>query len=217
MFDAVLGIDPGLSRCGYGVVRRDGHRLVPVAFGVMRTPPDMALPERLAMLQADLDELFDDVRPVALAVERILFQVNARTAIAVGQASGLALAAAARRGIPVTHYSPNEVKLAVTGYGAADKAQVQAMVTRLCNLDAPPSPPDAADALALAICHLWAAPMREQTGGTAGAAAADAATSSFDRAVAAALTKQGASGGGRGRTGSAGRSERPMERDGKRG
>jgi len=211
VFDAVLGIDPGLSRCGYGVVRRDGHRLVPVAFGVMRTPPGMPLPERLAMLQADLDELFDDLRPTALAVERILFQVNARTAIAVGQASGLALAAAARRHIPVTHYSPNEVKLAVTGYGAADKAQVQAMVARLCNLDAPPSPPDAADALALAICHLWAAPMREQTGGTAGAAAAEAATSSFDRAVAAALSREGASGGGRGGTGFAGRSERPME------
>jgi crossover junction endodeoxyribonuclease RuvC len=211
VFDAVLGIDPGLSRCGYGLVRRDGPRLVPVAFGVLRTPPDMGLPERLAMLQRDLDELFDDLRPTALAVERILFQVNARTAIAVGQASGLALVAAASRGIPVTHYSPNEVKLAVTGYGAADKAQVQSMVARLCDLDAPPSPPDAADALALAICHLWAAPMRAQTGGTAGAAAADAATSSFDRAVAAALAKQGASGGGDGIPLAGGRSERPIK------
>ena len=198
MFDAadalpVLGIDPGLSRCGYGVVRRDGHRLVPVAYGVLRTPTDLGLAERLAMLQADLDELFDEVRPGALAVERILFQVNARTAISVGQASGLALAAAARRGIPVTHYSPNEVKLAVTGYGAAEKAQVQDMVARLCHLDAPPSPPDAADALALAICHLWAAPVKRR------AADADAeglgasgggSGSSFARAVAAALAKE---------------------------
>ncbi len=186
MFDAVLGIDPGLSRCGYGVVRRDGHRLVPVAYGVLRTPPDMDLAERLAMLQADLDELFDDVEPVALAVERILFQANARTAISVGQASGLALAAAARRGIPVTHYSPNEVKLAVTGYGAADKAQVQAMVTRLCDLDAPPSPPDAADALALAICHLWAGPARTRAAAVDGGSGAGA----FERAVAAALAKE---------------------------
>jgi len=186
VFDAVLGIDPGLSRCGYGVVRRDGHRLVPVAFGVLRTPTDHGLPERLAQLYEDLDALLDDVRPVAVAVERVLFQVNARTAISVGQASGLALVAAARRGIPVTHYSPNEVKLAVTGYGAADKAQVQAMVARLCNLDAPPSPPDAADALALAICHLWAAPMRSHADASAPAAGS---TSGFDRAVAAALAR----------------------------
>ena len=187
MFDAVLGIDPGLSRCGYGVVRREGSRLVPVAFGVLRTSPDLELAPRLAMLAADLDELFDDVRPVALAVERVLFQTNARTAISVGQASGLALVAAARRGIPVTHYSPNEVKLAVTGYGAADKAQVQAMVARLCDLDAPPSPPDAADALALAICHLWAVPMRTRSADADGGSGVDA----FERAVAAALAKEG--------------------------
>jgi crossover junction endodeoxyribonuclease RuvC len=198
MFDGrsdrpVLGIDPGLSRCGYGVVRRDGHRLVPVAYGVLRTPTDLGLAERLAMLQHDLDALLDEVAPGALAVERILFQVNARTAISVGQASGLALAAAARRGIPVTHYSPNEVKLAVTGYGAAEKAQVQAMVTRLCNLDAPPSPPDAADALALAICHLWAAPVRSaaaEAGNGTGADGSPGAGGGFERAVAAALAKE---------------------------
>jgi crossover junction endodeoxyribonuclease RuvC len=152
---------------------------------VLRTPPDLGLPERLAMLQADLDALLDDLRPAAVAVERVLFQVNARTAISVGQASGLALAAAARRGIPVTHYSPNEVKLAVTGYGVAEKAQVQAMVARLCRLDAPPSPPDAADALALAICHLWAAPVHAAAGVAAGADTGRG----FERAVAAALEK----------------------------
>jgi len=182
----VLGIDPGLSRCGYGAVRREGHRMVPVAFGVLRTPPDAPLPDRLAQLQVDLDALFDDLVPAALAVERILFQVNARTAITVGQASGLALAAAARRGIAVAHYSPNEVKLAVTGYGAADKEQVQAMVTRLCNLASPPRPPDAADALALALCHLWAAPLRDtdRDGDTRTAAG-------FQRAVEAALAREG--------------------------
>lgn len=190
MFDAVLGIDPGLSRCGYGVVRRDGHRLVPVAFGVLRTPAEQALPERLAMLQRDLDDLLDDMRPVALAVERVLFQVNARTAIAVGQASGLALASAARRGIPVTHYSPNEVKLAVTGYGAADKAQVQAMVARLCHLDAPPRPPDAADALALAICHLWAAPVHAAAAAGTSTGSSTGGSTGYERAVAAALARE---------------------------
>jgi crossover junction endodeoxyribonuclease RuvC len=185
----VLGIDPGLSRCGYGAVRRDGQRMVPVSFGVLRTPADAAVPDRLAQLQTDLDDLFDDLRPDALAVERVLFQVNARTAMTVGQASGLALAAAARRGVAVAHYSPNEVKLAVTGYGAADKEQVQAMVTRLCNLDAPPKPADVADALALAICHLWGAPLRA----SATAHAADEpprAAPGFQRAVAAALQKE---------------------------
>jgi crossover junction endodeoxyribonuclease RuvC len=182
--DVVLGIDPGLSRCGYGAIRREGHRMVPVAFGVLRTPPDAPLPERLAQLQTDLEALFDDLEPSSVAVERILFQVNARTAITVGQASGLALAAAARRGISVVHYSPNDVKLAVTGYGAADKAQVQEMVARLCNLASPPKPPDAADALALALCHLWAAPLR-----AAGADGAEAAVNGFQRAIAAALAK----------------------------
>ncbi|MBM3660389.1 MAG: crossover junction endodeoxyribonuclease RuvC [Actinobacteria bacterium] len=194
MFDGataepVLGIDPGLSRCGYGVVRRDGHRLVPVAYGVLRTPTDLGLAERLAMLQHDLEELLDDVAPAALAVERILFQVNARTAISVGQASGLALAAAARRGIPVTHYSPNEVKLAVTGYGGAEKAQVQEMVARLCHLDAPPSPPDAADALALAICHLWAAPAERRAADAEGRAGGGGG-GGLARAVAAALARE---------------------------
>ena len=181
----ILGIDPGLSRCGYGAVRREGQRMVPVAFGVLRTPPDAPLPERLAQLQADLDALFDDLMPAGVAVERILFQVNARTAITVGQASGLALAAAARRGIPVVHYSPNEVKLAVTGYGGAGKEQVQAMVARLCNLASPPRPPDAADALALALCHLWAAPLRDTDRSGAATAAAG-----LQQAVAAALAKE---------------------------
>ena len=159
----ILGIDPGLSRCGYGAIRREGQRMVPVAFGVLRTPPDAPLPERLAQLQADLDALFDDLTPAGVAVERILFQVNARTAITVGQASGLALAASARRGIPVVHYSPNEVKLAVTGYGAASKEQVQEMVQRLFSLPQRPTPNDVADALAIAVTGVYRA-SASQTG-----------------------------------------------------
>src|SRR5258706_668953 len=119
----------------------------------MRTDPKSPLPQRLAALEADLEELVAEIRPGAVAVERVLFQVNARTAISVGQASGLALAVAARAGIDVVQYSPNEVKLAVTGDGAADKVAVQTMVTRLLDLPCAPQPPDAAAALAPQLCH----------------------------------------------------------------
>jgi crossover junction endodeoxyribonuclease RuvC len=162
MFDAegpVLGIDPGLSRCGYGAVRRRHRGLTAVACGVLRTEADAPLPERLATLEAELERFVAEVRPSALAVERVLFQTNVRTAISVGQASGIALAVAARAGVPVTHYSPNEVKLAVAGDGGAAKAQVMAMTRRLLALPAAP-PADAADALALAVCHLWRAPLQ---------------------------------------------------------
>jgi crossover junction endodeoxyribonuclease RuvC len=153
----VLGIDPGLSRCGYGAVKRNGARFEVVAYGVMRTDPKDPLPTRLAALEADLEALVAEIEPGAVAVERVLFQVNARTAISVGQASGLALAVAARAGVAVVQYSPNEVKLAVTGDGAADKVAVQTMVTKLLDLPRAPQPPDAADALALALCHSWRA------------------------------------------------------------
>jgi crossover junction endodeoxyribonuclease RuvC len=175
----VLGIDPGVSRCGYGAVRRTGGDLEPLVFGVLRTDPASPLPERLAMLQADLEAVIDEVQPGAVAVERVLFSANTRTAMSVGQASGLALAIAARRGIPVHHYSPNEVKLAVVGYGAAEKVQVQAMVTRILNLAAPPDSPDAADALALAIAHAW----------QAGAPRAGASSPKLAAAIDAALAK----------------------------
>lgn len=157
-------MDPGLTRCGYGAVRNVGGRLEAVAFGHLTTPPGDSLAERLAALWVDLEELLDELRPDTLVVERVLFQVNAKTAMAVGQASGLALAAAARRSIPVVQYSPNEVKLAVTGYGAADKAQVQAMVAKLLGLDEAPRPADRADALALAIAHLSGAGLRAAAG-----------------------------------------------------
>ncbi|MGQ0825731.1 MAG: crossover junction endodeoxyribonuclease RuvC [Actinomycetota bacterium] len=162
MFDPagpVLGIDPGVSRCGYGVVAREQGTQRAIACGVLRTEPTEPLPDRLVALADELTDLVTQYRPSTVAVERVLFQANARTAISVGQASGLALVAAARAGVPVVQYSPNEVKLAITGDGRADKVAVQAMVTRLLGLADVPQPADAADALALACCHLWQAPL----------------------------------------------------------
>ncbi len=182
----VLGIDPGVSRCGYGVVRRDGSRFRAVAYGVIRTPPREELPIRLGALLQELSALIDDYRPSALAVERVLFQVNTRTAMSVGQASGLALALAGRAGIPVVNYSPNEVKLAVAGDGGAGKYEVQQMVMRLLQLSEVPDPPDAADALALALCHWWRAPLAAQ------GAVGNARSSKLDDAIAAALAREGA-------------------------
>jgi crossover junction endodeoxyribonuclease RuvC len=158
----VLGIDPGLSRCGYGVVARERGHMRALACGVIRTDPALPLPERLAALADELTALVAEYAPSAVSVERVLFQNNARTAISVGQASGLALVAAARAGVPVTQYSPNVVKLAVTGDGRADKLAVQMMITRLLGLREVPRPADAADALALACCHLWRAPLAAQ-------------------------------------------------------
>jgi crossover junction endodeoxyribonuclease RuvC len=178
----VLGIDPGVSRCGYGVVaHRRAGALTASAMGVIRTPRSAPLPERLAALAAELDRLVREVRPSALAVERVLFQANTRTAMSVGQASGLALATAGRARVPVFHYSPNEVKLAVTADGKADKAQVQAMVARLLALAKPPRPADAADALALCVCHLGSAGLRSAVGDQATVA------DGLARAVAAAV------------------------------
>jgi crossover junction endodeoxyribonuclease RuvC len=181
---AVLGIDPGLSRCGYGAVARSGARFEAVAYGVLRTDPKAPLPSRLAALEADLEALVAEVGPGAVAVERVLFQVNARTAISVGQASGLALAVAARAGVPVVQYSPNEVKLAVTGDGAADKLAVQTMVTRLLDLPRAPQPADAADALALALCHSWRARIERDV-----PAADDSVPSRLQTAISAALAR----------------------------
>ena len=154
----VLGIDPGLSRCGYGaIVRESSARVRAVCCGVLRTDPELELPQRLAILADDLESLLRDVQPVVVVVERVLFQVNARTAISVGQASGLALMTAARHGIPVIQYSPNEVKLAIAGDGGAGKDEVAAMVVRMLKLQTTPKPADATDALALALCHAWRA------------------------------------------------------------
>ncbi|WP_052850799.1 crossover junction endodeoxyribonuclease RuvC [Streptomyces avicenniae] len=155
----VLGVDPGLTRCGVGVVDGSaGRRLAMVAVGVVRTPADLDAPRRLVLVEAGIEEWLDTHRPEAVAVERVFSQHNVRTVMGTAQASAVAMLCAARRGLPVALHTPSEVKAAVTGSGRADKAQVGAMVTRLLRLDAPPKPADAADALALAICHLWRAP-----------------------------------------------------------
>jgi crossover junction endodeoxyribonuclease RuvC len=154
----VLGIDPGVSRCGYGLVSRGRTGMVPHSAGVLTTPPSQPLPERLASLQQELRALLAEAQPEVVVVERVFFQTNVRTAMSVGQASGLALAAAAEAGCTVVQYTANEVKQAVAGYGAASKEQVQRMVQSLLSLPERPRPPDAADALALALCHLTAAP-----------------------------------------------------------
>ena len=151
----VLGIDPGVTRCGYGLIRREpGGRATPSAAGVLTTSTAAPLPARLASLHADLAALLADLAPDVVVVERVLFSANARTAMATGQASGLALALAHQAGCAVSTYSPNEVKLAVAGHGGADKRQVQRMVATLLGLASAPEPADAADALALALTHL---------------------------------------------------------------
>ncbi len=161
----VLGVDPGVSRCGYGCVESGpGARARVVAVGVLTTPPSDPLPERLASLDHDLRALVAELQPSVVAVERLFFQTNARTAMSVGQASGLVLVAAAQAGCQVVQYTPNEVKQAVAGYGAATKEQVQRMVQSLLALPDVPRPPDAADALALALCHLAMAPFRARVG-----------------------------------------------------
>jgi crossover junction endodeoxyribonuclease RuvC len=157
----VLGIDPGLTRCGYAVVDGRGPGdVTAVALGVIRTPPGDPLPQRLASLRTELAALIAEFRPSAVAVEHVFFQVNVRTAMSVGQASGLALAEAAAAGCDVAQYTPNQVKDAVAGWGGAAKEQVQKMVQARLRLASPPKPPDAADAAALALCHLASAPMR---------------------------------------------------------
>ncbi|MDX3077227.1 crossover junction endodeoxyribonuclease RuvC [Streptomyces sp. NPDC088354] len=152
----VLGVDPGLTRCGVGVV--DGAPGTPLRMagvGVVRTPADADIGERLVLVERGIEAWLDEYRPQAVAVERVFSQHNVRTVMGTAQASAVAILCASRRGLPVHLHTPSEVKAAVTGSGRADKAQVGAMVTRLLRLDAPPKPADAADALALAICHIW--------------------------------------------------------------
>jgi crossover junction endodeoxyribonuclease RuvC len=152
----VLGVDPGLTRCGVGVVDgATGTRLTLVAVDVLRTGADLEIAERLRLVDAGLEEWLERHRPDVVAVERVFSQHNVRTVMGTAQVSGLAMVAAARRGIPVVLHTPSEVKAAVTGSGRADKPQVQAMVARVLRLPGRPSPADAADALALAICQVW--------------------------------------------------------------
>lgn len=156
----VLGIDPGLANCGFGVVRRRGGRLVALDGGVLRTPPGGAPEQRLADLQTGIEALLARHQPDALAMEALYFGQNVRTALAVGQARGAVLCAAGRRGVGCSDYTPQQVKGAVCGSGRADKAQVTRMVQSLLSLPEPPAPDHAADALAVAICHANHAPLR---------------------------------------------------------
>lgn len=167
----MLGIDPGLTRCGYAVVDGTGPGAAhAVSLGVIRTPTTDELPYRLAALRDELVGLIAEFAPDVVAVERVFFQVNVRTAMSVGQASGLALCEAAAAGCHVAQYTPNEVKDAVAGYGAAGKEQVAKMVQARLKLSRPPTPADAADAAALALCHLAVAPLsRRIAGATLGA------------------------------------------------
>ncbi len=152
----VLGVDPGLTRCGLGVVDgRTGRRLALVHHDVVRTGREDDIATRLHQLELAIEAALDAYRPDAVAVERVFSQHNVRTVMGTAQAGAIAIAAAARRGLPVALHTPSEVKAAVTGNGRADKGQVGTMVTRLLRLAEVPRPADAADALALAICHLW--------------------------------------------------------------
>ena len=159
----VLGVDPGLTRCGIAVVDGEaGRTLRAVEVDVIRTPPDDDLATRLLAVSDAVEEWLDRHKPDVVAVERVFSQYNVRTAMGTAQAGGVVALAAARRTLPVTFHTPSEVKAAVTGSGRADKAQVTAMVTKLLGLKVAPKPADAADALALAICHHWRAPMRNR-------------------------------------------------------
>ncbi len=152
----VLGIDPGLTRCGVAVIAgAPGRRLDALHIGVITTSPDLPLPERLLLVEQALESLVEQFEPDVVAVERVFSQHNVRSAMGTAQAAAMGFLVAARRGIPVASHTPTEVKAAVTGNGRADKAQVTAMVTRLLQLPEPPKPADAADAVAIAVCHVW--------------------------------------------------------------
>nr|WP_233162810.1 crossover junction endodeoxyribonuclease RuvC [Glycomyces salinus] len=151
-----MGIDPGLTRCGVGVVEgRPGAPGKMVAVEVIRTDPEAPLADRLLALDEGLRRLLEEFEPEAVAVERVFSQHNVASVIGTAQASGVALLAGAKSGLPTATYTPSEAKAAICGNGTADKRQVTAMVTRILRLTDPPKPADAADALAIAICHLW--------------------------------------------------------------
>lgn len=154
----VLGVDPGLTRCGLGVVDGGPGRAALVAVGVVTTPAGDPLGSRLLAVEQAVELWLDRHRPEVVAVERVFSQANVRTVMGTAQAGAVAITCAARRGLPVVLHTPSEVKAAVTGSGRADKAQVGAMVARLLRLGSPPRPADAADALALAICAVWRSP-----------------------------------------------------------
>jgi crossover junction endodeoxyribonuclease RuvC len=156
MVKRIMGIDPGLTRCGVGVIAVEGARTISlIEVGAILTSADLALEERLVLLESEIEEWIERNKPDVVAVERVFAQHNMSTVMGTAQASGIALLIAARRGIPVALHTPSEVKAAITGSGRADKSQVAQMVKRILNLETIPKPVDATDALALAICHAW--------------------------------------------------------------
>ncbi len=161
----VLGIDPGTAITGYGLVREDEEGLALVGCGVITTPADQPLPQRLQAIYHGLTAIIGQHQPDQVAVEELFFSRNVRTALSVGQARGVVLLAAAEAGLPLHEYKPLEVKQTVAGYGGADKRQVQEMVRMLLNLEQVPEPDDAADAVAVAVCHIHSARMRALIGG----------------------------------------------------
>lgn len=158
-----LGFDPGTARLGYGVITSDPDPRA-IDFGIIATDAERPMAQRLVEIHEAVTELIEMFRPDAVAVERLFFAQNVTTAMTVGQARGVILLAAAQRGLPVAEYAPSEVKQAVVGYGKADKRQIQEMVRIMLGLETVPRPDDAADALAIAICHVQVAPFRERTG-----------------------------------------------------
>jgi crossover junction endodeoxyribonuclease RuvC len=150
----LLGIDPGLERIGWGCIRREGSKITPIEYGLIETPR-ISIPDRLLLIEQELSALVDRLKPETVATEKQLFAANKTTAIDVAKALGVVLVCTARHGLPWKEYTPPEVKLAVVGNGAADKKQVQFMVTKLLSLKQAPKPDDVADALAIAICHAF--------------------------------------------------------------
>ena len=156
IYKRVLGVDPGLTRCGVGVVEGAiGQPLTLIGVGVILTPPDAALEMRLLQLESELEEWIALHKPTVIAVERVFSQHNVRTVMGTAQAAGLAMVNGARSGCQVFTYTPTQVKASVTGSGKADKRQIGRMIAKICGLSSPPEPADASDAVALAICHLW--------------------------------------------------------------
>jgi crossover junction endodeoxyribonuclease RuvC len=153
----VLGIDPGTAITGYGLVKGEDDELTPVAYGTITTSSDWPQPERLQRIYQELTAVIEDRQPTAVAVEELFFSKNVRTALSVGQARGVVLLAAANAGLPIHEYTPLQVKQAIVGYGRATKDQVQQMVKMLLGLESVPQPDDAADAIAVAICHVHSA------------------------------------------------------------
>ena len=162
----IMGVDPGFATLGFGFIRREGNQIAPVKYGVVRTAPGRPLQERLLTIEADFNSLFESFRPDVLAIEELFFNKNITTGIQVAHARGVVLLTAAHYRVPVCEYNPASVKVAVTGYGKASKQQVIAMTQRLLDLPKPPRPDDAADALAIALCHAYAIPPTGESDGS---------------------------------------------------